>query len=212
MAAADPQECQTPKSARPPRQAKGLRRPRARERAEATRHGGRACPLGREGREQPGFRKCTQEGISLRGTVTQDDAPSGYGYTAGALATEPNPQPTVMHVRSEVEIKDRDLRLLQRADSSETETRVEAKSVVRTYPQSGAKSTTLVYEMNGTLYQTWYGPHPEAVLCDEGETDTRCLVEFEMKSDVKQEVLNDRGARYAKQKSSPPTNLPGRPS
>jgi hypothetical protein len=98
------------------------------------------------------------------------------------------------------------------ADTSATETYVEAKSVVRTYPQSGAKSTILVYEMNGTLYRTCCGPHTEAVVQDEEEEPTRSLVELEMKEDVEQTVLDDYGKRFKKAKSSPPTNLPGRRS
>jgi hypothetical protein len=117
-----------------------------------------------------------------------------------------------MRIRSDVDIRNRDLRLLRMADTSATETYVEAKSVVRTYPQSGAKSTILVYEMNGTLYRTCCGPHTEAVVQDEEEEPTRSLVELEMKEDVEQTVLDDYGKRFKKAKSSPPTNLPGRPS
>jgi hypothetical protein len=117
-----------------------------------------------------------------------------------------------MRIRSDVDIRNRDLRLLRMADTSATETYVEAKSVVRTYPQSGAKSTILVYEMNGTLYRTCCGPHTEAVVQDEEEEPTRSLVELEMKEDVEQTVLDDYGKRFKKAKSSPLTNLPGRPS
>jgi len=117
-----------------------------------------------------------------------------------------------MRIRSDVDIRDRDLRLLRMADTSATETYVEAKSVVRTYPQSGAKSTILVYEMNGTLYRACCGPHTEAVVQDEEEVPTRSLVELEMKGDVEYNVLEDYGKRYKKAKNSPPTNLAGRPS
>lgn len=97
-----------------------------------------------------------------------------------------------MRIRSEFDPPERDLRLLRLADTSATEPYVEAHSVVRTHPISGATSTILVYEMDGDLYRTVPFPSPEAAVTDEG----RSLVPF-IPSEH-EDVRDDYGARWAK--------------
>jgi len=95
-----------------------------------------------------------------------------------------------MQIRSEIEIPPRDLRLLHLADNADTEAYVEAHSVVRTHPNSGATSTILAYELNGSLYRAVPLVPPHATVSHDG----RSLVPF-TPSDH-ETVKDDCGARY----------------
>lgn len=113
-----------------------------------------------------------------------------------------------MYVRSKIEIKDWVLRLLRMVDTSATKTCVRVKSVVTRLPCCGGRRTSVAYEMNGTLYKAHYGPHSEAVIIDDDAHPSRSLTEF---VPAEQEAVHDDyGARYQRQKDSPPSNLPGR--